>query len=755
MEVGSASITLPPAVSIGNVALKTADGQKTIVSLGAFELVPSLSELFSRKIVISSVNIKAPQVVLAKDGKGELLVTKLLKRDEAEKDPPANEAKKDNSGQSVVQGITIQAINIKDALALVPDGPTGELQIGPTSGSFSVTVAPTLALKGGLTMDPLAIKPISISGAELKVEYVKDKLVAHLEIPQITVDNEATGSLTFGPLQAKALVAADGTVSVTPVTLQIPPKGSLSLALAIKDQKTTIDVKASSIEVAELLEKPLQALKPGPKAASALTVNKLSGSLKSENGGPFELAKWQGEMGNGAKLTANGKVGGGVPHYLTFKISNYGLFSLLENIVAEYEFGKPIETLAIKEVSAVVKPGAFAIPTLVVAMGNATSISGKAALDLQKEGTPFTESSTLSVKVDGTDLFEFLKLAPDSKLEGSLGGPLKLTGLPTAPVISGALTSPKLAYQYATTPPVPLKEVKVDVGFKDMVVDVPSLTAKLFGGNVIGKGSANLNETPLTFQWELSSVEIHLDKVVEPIPILKDHVGGVLKAQTKGKGVGTAIAGLSADGSIEAEGMSLKNAAGLLIPALTGQKAILNTVKASLKTMLDTPATRDLTLKKVTSAVTMKDGAINFGDIDAKGNVGMQTKGLNFKVSDGSIGGQATFSIPVKGKAPVAIPLSIGGTLMAPKLQVDASNLKKQLTDEILKVLSGKLTGKAVDSAAISAAKDKAKTQAKEKIAKQEDKLKQKLDDKLQEKTKVLDKKIGDKVGNALRGLFR
>ena len=759
VEVGSASITLPPAIAIGNVALKTADGKKTIVSLGAFELVPSLNALFERKIVISSVNIKEPKVLLEKDAKGELVLTKLLKQEKAKEPSTKEPPKKEEPGKSVVQGITIEAINIKNAIAIVPDGPSGPLQIGPTSGSFSITLSPALALDGGLTVDPIELAPLSIGSARAKVNYKGDKLVAELEVPTISIKNEATGTLILGPLKARAQVNGDGSVAVTPITLKIPPKGSVTVALTMKNERTSVDISAAAIEIGKILEKPLVALKPSPKAEAALTLTKIGGTLHSDKGGPFNLSGWQGVLGNGAKLTASGKVGGGSPHYLALDLTNYELYGLLEGILKEYELGKPIETLALKEASAVAKPGVLALPSLVVAMGSGTSIKGKAALNLEAKGTPFTDESSLEVKVSGTDLFELLKLAPDSKLGGTLGGPLKLSGVPTAPIIDGTLTSPQLTYQYSTTPAVPLETVKVDVGFKEMVVDVPSLTAKLFGGNVIGKGSANLNETPLTFQWELSSVEIHLDKVVEPIPILKDHIGGVLKAQTKGQGVGTAIAGLSAEGSIEADGMSLKNAAGLLVPALTGQKAIVNAVKASLQTMLDTPATKDLTLNKVASAITMKDGAVKVGDINAQGNVGLKTEGIQFKVADGSIGGECTFSVPVKGKSPVAIPLSIGGTLMAPKLKIDASNLKKQFTDEILKVLSGKLTGKSIDTAAISAAKDNAKAQAKETVAKEaakvEDKLKDKLDSKINDTAKDVDKKLGDKVGKALRGLFR
>ncbi len=748
VDVGSASITLPPAVRIGNVSLKTKDGKETLISLGAFELVPSLGALLERKIVISSVNIKEPKAFLAKDKKGELLITQMLKKEKKEETPPAPKEEKAEKGESVVQGITIQSINIKDAIAVIPDGPSGPLQIGPTSGSFSVNVAPSLALKGGLTLSPLEIAPLAVGGASAQIDYKEGKLVANLEVPSFVINNEAIGELTLGPLKAKAVVNPNGVISVSPVTLNVPPKGTITVAVAVKDNRTSIDLNGAAIEIGKILEKPLAALKPTAKAAPALTLTKIGGTLSSAAGGPFKLAGWQGTMGNGAKLTASGKVGGGEAHYLALELSDYGLYGLLEGIVAEYEFGKPIETLAVKKLSALAKPGKLSVPAVVVTMGEGTSVKGKASLDLSKENTPFTKDSEVQVAVAGPTLFEFLKLAPDSKLTGTLAGPLQLAGGPASPQITGSLTSPKLAYQYTTTPSVPLEKVKVDLAFKDMLVNVSSLTAKLFGGDVIGKGSANLNVTPLTFEWELSSVEIHLDKVVEPIPMLKDHIGGVLKAQTKGKGVGTALSGLSAAGNIEAEGMSLKNAAGLLIPSLAGKEAVVKAVKTSLKTMLDTPATKDLTLKKVTSAVSMSDGSIKMDDIDAKGDVGLKTKGLQFKLEDGSIGGECTFSVPVKGKTPVAIPLTIGGTLLEPKLKIEASNLKKQLTDEILKVLSGKLTGKAVDSAAIAAAKDKTQKKVKEKAAEKVNKVEDKIIDKI-------DKKLGDKVGGALRGLFR
>jgi len=738
VDVGSASVTLvPPAVSIDGVALKTADGATKLLSLEAFQLVPSLGALLERKVQIQAVNLVGPRVNLAKDGTGELLVAKGFHQSKDSDEDKEKRQGEEGSGGAFLSGIRIDRVNVRDFRLLVPEGADGTpLDVGPVDGSFAVTVAPALALDGSLTVAPLVVAPLRLAAMTAAVAMKDGAVTVQVDLPTIDVATPGLDPIRLGPVKATVKAGGAAPVTVAPLTIAVPPKGTVTITVKAVDGAVTADVTASTIELAELLAKPLAALRPTKAAAPALTVKSLTGTVRRSAAGAVELAGWKGTFGNGAQLAM-----GGSPQKLTVKLSDYKLYDLLEGVVAEYELGPPIKTVTLPQLQSVVTPTKLSVPVAVVTAGTVTKATAVAALDLAAAGTPFTADSAVDVVVAGPDLFELLKQAPAASLTGNLGGKLSINGTPAAPLVDGKLTSPSLTYRYSTAPPVPLEDVTATVGLKDMVVNVSSLTAKLFGGHVEGSGKADLNATPLTFEWKLDSVEIHLDRVVATVPMLQNHLTGTLKATTKGRGVGTAIAGLSADGTIEAQGVTLRDAAKLLVPSLSGEKALVDVVASSLTSMLSTTSTKDLQVQSLTSALRMADGAVQLNDVVTKGPVGMSAEGLQFKVDDGSLGGKVSFAVPVQGNPPVTIPVTLGGTLLAPFLKVDASVLKKQLTDEALKALTGKLTGKALDTTAV-------KTEVKDKVAD----VKQGAQDKLQD---TLDKKLGDGAGNLLRGLFK
>jgi len=709
VHVGAANVgILPPSIAVNDVRLTSKDGKKELLSLGALRLSPDLSALWNRQLVIKSIVLQEPIIDLSTDPKGQLLLAVLAgaaKDKEKEAAPPVDTKPREGVNSSL-SSIRVDEIGIEGLAIKVAKGPGGKpMLVGPVSGTLAVAFTDALKVSGKLEQaSPLEIAlegldgPVSISKTRVEVDFKGSEGSISISIPSISVPLPGGEPLSFGPLTGIVRLAESGTITADNFKLGLPSSEALVMNGTLQPKATgpSINLKlaCSKIAVAPLLGGRLAALKPAKNTAAALLVKNLKATIASTQSGDLKLAGLSLQLGPKSKLHCSGLLTGPKGLSLQLVIEKLALYPILEGILAEYEFGPPIETLTVDRLETKITDKKIALTQLKIRLGKQTTVNAIAALPRGSTPileTPFTSDSSIRVSIDGSDLFELLKLSPPHGLEGTVSGTLPLAGTPGSPLTKGNLASKKLIYKGEATPPVAIDGVSVDTGYENLQIDIKKLAGTFFGGKLLGHGHLDLDKTPLVYDFKLDSVEVKLDRLAAMVPMLEGKLQGSFKAETSGSGSGTSLANLTAEGVLAAEGVGLRDAADILLPAISAPPAAIPFIKSKLQSLLARPGNETLDFNTVTSSVRVKDGALQFNDVKSDGPVGLDAKQISYSLESGELGGSITLDVPVDPSKKVSLPIAISGTALAPQLSIDGSVIKRQLTGDLLGKLAKKI----------------------------------------------------------------
>jgi len=709
VEVGKASVNLIPAsISLSN--FKLSSNKTELISLSSLVIIPDLSEIFSGKINISSINLVDPKVSLNKNSNDELLISKCLesKNEESELKKKSEPNTKDTTeSDSFISEININRISITNLLIGLPsDNKTETTDIGPFDSQLKLTLAPKLKVSGNISCNAKNYSSgdnkVNAGKISVKLDVNNDIYVINVHIDESTLTQPATGQIKAGPIDGTITVNPNGTIYADKFIIALAPAGKIEInanVISSPQAKTMATVNCTNISLSHILKQPLSSLNLSENGKKLLTISTLTGSITKTKDEPVLIKDFSGKMGGKTTISMNGQITSAENYNMSANVNSVSIYSLLEGIIEEYKFGSPIEKLSLNKVKITASAKGIKVPQIKLTMGNNTYISGTMGLIPDKDEIfTFDKTSKLNVKVDGDALFSLLNLKPDSKLTGTLAGTIKLSDSIINPSASGILKSPLLKYIYTGAPSVPLTNVVAKVSLRDLKGKVDKLTGNIFGGSIDGSAECNLKITPFSYTWKLDTMKLEMSHMVKEIPMLKDHITGRLSIALKGSGTGvkseteSLLSKMSLDGDIKSIETKILNTKGLITPAL-GNGAAANLVKGKVDEMLTTPELKNFDLATLTSTVHIKDGDLIFNNVNSTGLVGMKSDGVSINGNDTKLKGTVTFTIPHSGKK-LDIPIKLDGDLLSPKLSISAAALKNKLAKEELNKVKSKVEDK-------------------------------------------------------------
>lgn len=687
VTLGSVALEFPLSVGVHDLKVADPTGKTVYLDLGSASASLEPWALFDQKVHITAFTIEKPLVLLALDAQGQLEMLEHLIPSETSDSSSAAPALAVSSLRLHGAAVTLRRPGAADMVVKPIDAHLALLGETLTLHSLTVKALDTLALEATGTLTGLLSAP--------KAEGVIAKL---------------TGSMPPGFLDPKTAGQILGTVDV-----EAKIDGPLSpeaLGGTFVAQSSGLTWKA-----------PDDALAP-------VKVDGIHAEGKIRKMG-LDLTKATVDIWQGA-LTLAGRVDASHSK-LTGRLEEVTVGQWLGPMLTARGFGPPLETLRVNS-GLVLALDRLALKELSATAGG-LRVEGNTELLAQGADWRFAPGSQLAGTFAGADLASAMAL-PDIELEGDLGVDMKLAGAALAPKIDGAVKAPKMAIRRPKTFSIPVTDLAGTFHFEDSKLDVPSLTAKVLGGNLKSSAGAVLNAVPPSYRFRLDAVSLQVPEIFSSVLVHSPFATGALDIDFEMKGAGSDPKALTGEGKA----------------AIRTARLAPNPTLDLLASQLKEPKIKEAELDGKFKIIEVSDGRIRLGDF----------AGTNGKLGPLSGEGSVGFDQTLAGTAKLEVPLDspqLPKVLQGKKLPLSVT-LGGSLTEP--KVQMGDI-GKALGKMAEDEAKRKLEAKAQEKLGGALDKLlggsKAPADgaptDASAPPPANAKDAIKQKAGNLLKGLFR
>ncbi len=680
IEIAGVDLAFPPAIAVTGVKVSDPTGKREYLSIAGIRGGLDLGALLEKKVRITSFAVDTPRLDWVLDAKGRPVALSHLAASGAPagSPPPGGSAPAGGSGLDFLGVLVLDDLRVTNGSVRISRPATAPLDVtglslaSSMSGgvvtvkSFSVTALGTLALSGSGRIRDLA------SGGRLEDFQV-----------------EVLGSMPPGVLDPAVHGALEGDLAVK-LGLSGPPA-----ALAGK----------GTLSARQLTWKPAQPLLP------PLPVGPVSGTI-SVSGGKAVIEPLEATV-QGGKVSGKAVAGPGGELLVALSATQVGVGSWLAPTFAAKGLGDPLPGLTADVANFRFTPGKVETRGISAKAGG-LSAKGDLIFRMAATGFPVDSGSRFEAKLEGADLVRTVGLA-SSLLGGTISAVVDLAGDLMVPRLTGSMSAPELSVSPSGISKFQAREVSGQVRFADLVLTVPSLGAKVFGGSFAGETRIDLTALPPRYAVKGSASKFQVEALLAG---LMGAPGMVREGELT---MGIDLAGTVGD----TRTLSGKGEIAALAVQATTSPALAEAASALAMPRLASPA-----LKLDKNSFVVSDGRIKLPNFKADA-AGLGAITGNWSVGlDSTLGGNldwgvllANQKLPALNGKVLPLKITLGGTLAKP--QPKLSSISEPL-------------------AALAKAEAQAKVEAK--VDKAVGKLEQKLGAKLQEK-------LGGSAGNLLGSL--